>query len=140
MKKIMICLLLLAAPAYAVLNRQARIGPTAATLSAWAHAVQANTITAGATGVRNCLSNLSVTSSANFTLRILDGGTTTYAVDVATSVVTTGGGGAILNREWRDDDMCGTAATNFTVTITTQAGAGSSGTSTQKLNFSGFTY
>lgn len=139
MKKLIAVVLMLSATvAYAAFNKLSRIGPSSASLSSWASAEQASTIASAGSGIRNCLSNLSLTSSANFTLRVLDGGTTVYAVDVPTTTVTTGGGGAILNREWRDDDMCGSSNTAFIVKITTATNP--IATSTQKLNYSGFTY
>lgn len=118
--------------------RLARLGPTSPALTGIGSSEQQVTLASAGTGVRNCLSHLAVTSSANFTLRVLDGGTTVYAVDVSTLVTTGGGGGGIYDNEFQNDEMCGSAATAMYVKISTSASPVL--TSTQKLNYSGFTY
>lgn len=80
-------------------------------------------IPASSTG-RNCLKNLDVTSNSSFTLRVLDDGTTVYAVDVSS------GGGII--RAWDDNDlMCGSLNTAMRISV-------SSGSF--RINYSGFMY
>lgn len=138
MKKTVVILLLAATASYAAVDKLSKIGPTSPALTGVGNGDMTSTIAAGAAGVRNCLSHVSVTSSANVTLRVLDGATTTYAVDLATTVVTTGGGGAIIDVRFADEEMCGTAATAMYVKLSTSSPASAS--STQKLNYSGYTY
>ena len=130
-----VALLLVASTSKALLTRLSRIGPTFATLASWGVTPpiskdQASSIAAAGSGIRNCLSNLTFIANSTSTVRILDGGTTVYALDLAAS--------SLLQESWDNDDMCGTANTALIVKISTghfQATAG-----TQQLSYTGFTY
>lgn len=115
-----ILLLFVAAPsAFAVagaITILSRIGP--------AKGAAQVTLAAGGTGVRNCLSNVDANSDAQFTFRILDGGTTIYAVVVSS--------GSTLVRSWDLDQLyCGTANTAMYMYING---------GNYSINYQGFTY
>lgn len=81
------------------------------------------TLSAGAAGVKNCLTDIDVTSDNAFTFRILDGGTTVYQVPISS-------GGALV-RSWSElTAYCGSAATSMTLSVS----AGN-----MNINYSGFT-
>lgn len=69
------------------------------------------TIAAAGAGRRNCLTDLDASSDADYTLRVLDGGTTAYTV-IASS-------GSVLIRSWDEgsEAMCGTANTALYVNV-----------------------
>jgi hypothetical protein len=94
----------------------ANIGPSSAAANV--------TIAAAGTGKRNCITDLDVLSDSAYTLRILDGGTTTYAMTLGAS--------AGLVRSWDvDDAFCGSA--NAAMYINVSAG-------TPQINYKGFSY
>lgn len=67
-------------------------------------------IAAGATGVRNCLTHASAVSTSTFTFRVLDGGTTVYAIQLAANSGFVG--------DWNPEDpICSTAATILTLSV-----------------------
>lgn len=81
------------------------------------------TITAGSSGIKNCVSDFDVISDSTYTFRVLDGGTTIYAMNLVPN--------AGLIRSWgRDGAICGSSATSMTLSI-------SSGT--YAINYKGFT-
>jgi hypothetical protein len=127
---------LVLAPVLAVagLIRQARLGP-ATGLSVYSNttieAAQAITLAAPSPAtVRNCLTKMSMVSSTTSTVRILDGGTTVYSMDLAAATP--------LYEVWDNDDMCAAAGAKLTIKIST--GARLAPVSTQNANYSGFTY
>lgn len=82
------------------------------------------TISAGATGVRNCITDIDVVSNSTYTLRVLDGATTTYALLLPS--------GTVFARTWDlADPFCGTAATLLKISV-------DNGTFT--INYRGITY
>ncbi len=92
-----------------------KIGPSTATSQITLSAVP---------GKRNCLSNVDYISDAAFTFRVLDGGTTVYALTYAAA------GGAV--RSWDTKDaVCGTANTAMILKIS----AGN-----YSINYQGYTY
>jgi hypothetical protein len=135
MKKIIVlALLVVAANAYALTAKLSRLGPALATLTGWnnssTEAAVRVTISAGATGVRNCITKLTFISTSTSTLRILDGGTTVYGIDLAANT--------LLPDDWQPEDMCGSSATALHIKIST--GVRQATLSTQQLNYTGFTY
>ena len=100
----------------ATLQRRSRIGPTRATASV--------TIAAPWAGVRNCINELDVTSDAAYTVNVLDGGTTVYAVALSSA--------AGLVRSW-DDISAPCASANAIMYINVTAG-------NMNISYSGFTY
>lgn len=65
------------------------IGPTKTTMTIYATSATPVNISAGAVGVRNCLTKLDVSptktgGSTSYTINLLDGGTTTYSVNAST--------------------------------------------------------
>lgn len=126
--------LILSISALAAINRLSRLGPASATLTAWnnstASADQALSISSATANGRLCLSKMSFVANSTATVRILDGGTTVYAVDLAADTP--------LYEVWDNDDMCGTAATKLHVKIST--GIRQTTLGSQFLNYSGFTY
>lgn len=130
MKKIAFGLLLIAVSAYAGIEKLSRLGPALASLSIWSGTGdQSVTIAAGSTGVRNCLSELTFVSSSTSTLRVLNGGTTIYAMNLAAA--------SPLIETWAEDTMCGSAATALHIKVSTGS---VNAVSTQQLNYTGFTY
>ena len=137
MKKIIFAaLLLVAISAHALITKTSKLGPAAPTLAVWAPSEQAVSLASSTvSGFRNCLSKLSVSSNANVTVRILDGGTTVYHVVFSTPAV---GATVHISERWDEDDMCGTAAAKLHIKLSTAALGGSA--STQQLNYSGFSH
>lgn len=132
--KLLVGLLFLASIVHAQGDREfkASIGPATVANSA-THANHAGggtdaTITAGAAGVRNCITSLDMSSTAAAgTLRVLDGGTTIYAVVFAA-------GEDIIRDFDASGPLCGTAATAMHISYTTStAGA-------YQINYVGYTY
>jgi hypothetical protein len=81
------------------------------------------TISSAGSGVKNCISDLDVSSDSQSSVVVLDGGATTYMVTISS------GGGLV--RSWDDQSaICGSAATAMYLNVT--AGA-------FKINYSGFT-
>ena len=116
---------LLAIPAFAGFRQKiAVLGPTSTDNQASTFDI---TIAAGAAGVRNCLTQLDLTSVGAGTFRVLDGGTTIYAVAIPAN-------GALV-REWSTEEaLCGTAATAMNIKMSTSsAGA-------YTINHVGYTY
>lgn len=113
------------------ISRISRLGPSAPTLAADGTGGQWVTIAAAGAGVRNCLSALDASSNAQsfFTMRVLDGGTTAYAVD-ATSYS--------FVRSFREDEMCGSANTAMYIKMSSVTATVL--TSTQRISYSGYTY
>lgn len=104
--------------AYAVYGVEvlSRFGPTRSTANV--------TVAAAGSGVRNCLKNLDVVSDNAYTLRVLDGGTTTYTVAASS--------GAVIIRAWDVDDLfCGSANTAMYITVSN---------GNFNINYAGFTY
>lgn len=82
-----------------------------------------STIAAAGAGIKNCLTNLDAYSDADFTVRILDGGTTSYSLSTSS--------GSVLIRSWDEDHgFCGT--NNTAMYITVSAG-------NPQVNYSGYT-
>lgn len=80
-------------------------------------------ITAGSSNIKNCISDVDVISDSTYTFRMLDGGTTIYAMSIPPY---TG-----LIRSWgRDGAVCGSNASSMTLSV-------SSGTF--NINYKGFT-
>ena len=103
------------AAAHSTILMLSKFGPTTGTALV--------TIAAGSSGVKNCISDIDVISDAAYTLRILDGGTTVYAVAL--------GAGEGIVRSWdAETAMCGTAATATYISVS----AG-----TYNINHRGFT-
>lgn len=102
------------------IDRRSRIGPTGVTTAE-------NTIASAGAGRSNCLSNLDARNQSDYTLRILDGGTTVYAVSLTS--------GTTIVRAWDDNDMCGTANTAMYVNISSVSASG-----TLQINYIGYTY
>lgn len=124
-------LLFVSVACYSALIKQARIGPTSATLSgANGTGEQLATIAAGAAGVKNCLKSIEASNNGPqpVTLRILDGGTTAYTIVFSSFA---------FNRRFDDEEMCGTAATAMYIKLSTPT---TSLTSTNNLSFTGFTF
>lgn len=95
--------------------KKSRLGPATATSQVTLAAIS---------GERNCVSNVDVISDAGYTVRILDGGTTVYALTLAAN--------AGMIRSWNSDDaICGTSNTAMVIKIS----AG-----TYQINYTGFTY
>ena len=129
-----ICLVpILAFCASSSLSKKSKIGPSAAALSSWGAAEQAATVGAAVSSSRNCLTSMSVSSPVFLTLRVLDGGTTVYAVDIASTTTVP------QTFSWSDDDMCGTSNTAMYVRLSTAVAPVATSVAV-KLNFSGFTY
>jgi hypothetical protein len=106
----------IAAQAIAGITVLSRFGPTLAASQV--------TIAAPGAGKRNCLSSLDVVSDTAYTLRVLDGTTTSYALALAAN------GGLV--RSWDTEDLfCGSA--NAAMYITVSAG-------TYSINYKGFVY
>ncbi len=120
--------------AHAAILRTSKLGPSSSALTVWNNSAitadQARVIVAASTGQRNCLSKMSFVATTTATVRILDGGTTVYAIDLAAA--------APLYELWGEDDMCGAAATALTIKVSTAVRATPLGS--QSLNTSGFTY
>ena len=120
MVKRILCLAVLFIPIFSILA-QARIllsiiGPTTATSRVL--------IAAAGSGVRNCLTDIDVISDAAYTLRILNGGTTVYALVLAAD------SGFI--RSWDETQgFCGSANTLMEIYV-------SAGTN-YNINYKGFT-
>ena len=132
--KLALALALISIPATAAIVRTSRLGPAVATLTATnnttTEAGQAVTL-AAVTGQRNCLSRLNFIANSSATLRILDGGTTVYAIDLATAT--------LVNTNFEGDDMCGTASTALIIKVSTAVRQGSA-PATQQLGYTGFTF
>lgn len=107
------------------IEKTSRFGPAIST--SWTSPTIRN---AAGAGVRNCLSSADVQSNSFGTFRVLDGGTTIYAIDLSS--------GSTLIRAWDDAELCGTANTGMTVYTTTSAPAGGGGVLYQ--NITGYTY
>lgn len=91
------------------------IGPTVATSSV--------TIPSPGVGKRNCLTDLTIIGNANYTFRILDGGTTNFTLVLAS--------GTGFTKEWdRNDPRC---STNTAVSTTLSIDTG-----TFQINYQGF--
>lgn len=136
MKKLLIAIGFMFAStfAFALIAKTSKLGPTAATLSAWNNtatdASQAVTISSAAANGRNCMKKITFIATTTSTVRILDAGTTVYAVDLAANTP--------LYENWEDEDMCGSTASAFRIKISTAVRATTLGS--QFLNYSGFTY
>lgn len=97
-------------------QRLSKIGPATSTSQV--------TVAAPATGVRNCLTDIDITTNAGATIVVLTGGTTAYSIDVSS------GGGVV--RSWDDASApCAAAATAMYVNVT----AGNF-----RINYGGYTY
>lgn len=121
--------------AHAAIERQTRIGPTSASLNSVGSAVQISSVNAAGTGIRNCLSDLTFTGNVKAVIRVLDGATTSYTVTVTTI---SGQEYSLFSKHWDEDDMCGSANTGLSVTVTTAASVAN--VSTVQLNYTGFTH
>ena len=84
------------------------------------------TIAAAGSGVKNCLSDFDVLASSVAAFRILDGGTTIYALTQLAA-------GQGIIRNWTEDTaMCGTANTAMYINVSSAAGS-------FDINYRGFT-
>lgn len=108
----------------------ANIGPSTVANSAATNNQVASrdvALAAGAAGVKNCLTSLDITAAGTGILRVLDGGTTVYAVTIQSN-------GSLVRDFEKDDAMCGSNATQMFIAFTTStAGA-------YNLNYKGYTY
>ena len=99
----------MSARANAVVEKQSFIGPAVSSHTS----INPILITIpAATGLRNCISDVSFWSEQNNTVRLLDGGTTSYVLAVTTNNATS------FNLS-DDRAICGTASTAFYITFST---------------------
>lgn len=124
-------LVLVGTCAYAALQKQGIISAaTVSSLPANGNHVNGTadaTIVAAGAGIRNCLDTLDVIAAGNYTIRVLDGGTTIYALSLQANQG--------LVRDWTEDQaLCGTANTALSIKVTTST-AGD-----YNINYKGFTY
>lgn len=109
------------------------IGPTASSINAYTSTGTFITMVAASTGTRNCLTSVSVSprrtfNATNYTIHILDGGTTTYAVNAST--------GNPVNVTWPETNpWCGSPKTAAYITGLSLNNAGL----TLDVNYQGFT-
>jgi hypothetical protein len=106
------------------------IGPTSLSQS-----TILTTIAAPGAGYENCLTDVVAVSTHNFTLRILDSGTTVYAVDIATSTAYLPLRTAPYADKWtKDNPFCVTenSALRFTIINSTDSAA------QYRLNYRGY--
>ena len=117
MKKVLVLFgaILLARVAWAAVIALSSLGP--------ANSTSQVTIPAGSTGVKNCITDLDVISDSTYTVRMLNGGTTIYAMTIPPSVG--------LVRSWgKDGAVCGSNETSMTISMS----AG-----TYQINYKGYT-
>ena len=119
MKKYMTILVLffaIGSQVFGAINMLSRFGPTLSTAEV--------TLASAGASARNCLKNIDATSDNDFTLRVLDGGTTVYTLAASS--------GSVIIRSWDADDLfCGTANTQMQIKISN---------GNFRINYSGFTY
>ena len=106
--------------AYAEIQKRSRFGPSLISTNV------DTSIAAAGTGIKNCLSNLDAQANSIYTIRVLDGGTTIYAMDLSS--------GSSIVRSFEDGDMCGTANTAMYIRVSTV------GANVLSMNYQGYTY
>lgn len=119
-----------AAVSWAILQKRTQLGPTLVDVTSTTSETaggQVNTLAAAGAGIKNCLTQIDLATVGASVFRVLDGGTTIYAITLAAN-------GSLVREFDTEEALCGSNNTRMEIKNSTSSAG------TYQINYRGFTY